>query len=176
VAERRIVIYGENVLREVSEAVDEINQQVKDLVSDLVDTLKKAKGLGLSAVQIGVLKRVFILDLSAVDLTESLRVFINPEIVKSSGEIEMEEGCLSFPGIYQKIVRPAEVTVKATDLEGREFVLETKGLAARAVLHEYDHLEGKLFIDRMTPLTRTLLKGRLRKLARSSYAAPPPPA
>ncbi len=170
-SERRIVIYGEAVLREVSEAVDEINQQVKDLVSDLVDTLKKAKGLGLSAVQIGVLKRVFIVDLTAVDLTETLRVFINPEILETSGEAEMEEGCLSFPGIYQKIVRPAVVKVKATDLEGREFVLEAKGMAARAVLHEYDHLEGKLYIERMTPLTRTLLKGRLKKLAKSSCAA-----
>ena len=170
-SERRIVIYGEAVLREVSEAVDEINQQVKDLVSDLVDTLKKAKGLGLSAVQIGVLKRVFIVDLTAVDLTETLRVFINPEILETSGEAEMEEGCLSFPGIYQKIVRPAVVKVKATDLEGREFVLEAKGMAARAILHEYDHLEGKLYIERMTPLTRTLLKGRLKKLAKSSCAA-----
>ncbi|MCK4462261.1 MAG: peptide deformylase [candidate division Zixibacteria bacterium] len=170
-SERRIVIYGEAVLREVSEAVDEINQQVKDLVSDLVDTLKKAKGLGLSAVQIGVLKRVFITDLAAVDLTETIRVFINPKILETDGEVELEEGCLSFPGIYQKIVRPAHVKVKATDLEGREFVLEAKGLAARAILHEYDHLEGTLYIDRMTPLTRTLLKGRLRKLAKSSCAA-----
>ena len=170
-SERRIVIYGEAVLREVSEAVDEINRQVKDLVSDMVDTLKKAKGLGLSAVQIGVLKRVFIVDLTAVDLTETLRVFINPEILEKSGEAEMEEGCLSFPGIYQKIVRPAVVKVKATDLEGREFVLEAKGMAARAILHEYDHLEGKLYIECMTPLTRTLLKGRLRKLAKSSCAA-----
>ena len=170
-SERRIVIYGEAVLREVSEAVDEINQQVKDLVSDMVDTLKKAKGLGLSAVQIGVLKRVFVIDLAVVDLTETLRVFINPEILEKSGEAEMEEGCLSFPGIYQKIVRPAVVKVKATDLEGREFVLEAKGMAARAILHECDHLEGKLYIDRMTPLTRTLLKGRLRKLAKSSCAA-----
>lgn len=170
-SERRIVIYGEAVLREVSEAVDEINQQVKDLVSDLVDTLKKAKGLGLSAVQIGVLKRVFIVDLSAVDLTETLRVFINPEILETNGEAEMEEGCLSFPGIYQKIVRPARVKMKATDLEGREFVLEATGMAARAILHEYDHLEGKLYVERMTPLTRTLLKGRLKKLAKSSCAA-----
>ncbi len=170
-SERRIVIYGEAVLREVSEAVDEINQQVKDLVSNMVDTLKKAKGLGLSAVQIGVLKRVFVVDLTAVDLTETLRVFVNPEILETSGEAEMEEGCLSFPGIYQKIVRPAVVKVKATDLEGREFLLEAKGMAARAILHEYDHLEGKLYIDRMTPLTRTLLKGRLRKLAKSSCVA-----
>ncbi len=170
-AERRIVTYGDPVLREVSKAVDVIDQQVKDLVSDLVDTLKKAKGLGLSAVQIGVLKRVFIIDLSAIDITETLRVFINPEIIETEDEVEMEEGCLSFPGIYQKIVRPAKVKVKATDLEGHEFVLEAGGLAARAVLHEYDHLEGVLYIERMTPLTRTLLRGRLKKLAKSSCAA-----
>jgi peptide deformylase len=170
VAERRIVTYGDPVLREVSEAVDEINQQVKDLVSDMVDTLKEANGLGLSAVQIGVLKRVCIVDLSAIDITETLRVFINPEIFDIEGEIEMEEGCLSFPGIYQKIVRPAKVKVRAKDLEGREFVLEAAGLAARAILHEYDHLEGTLYVERMTPLTRTLLRGRLRKLAKSSCA------
>lgn len=170
-AERRIVTYGDPILREVSEAVDVIDQQVKDLVSDLMDTLKKAQGLGLSAVQIGVLLRVFVVDLSVVDITETFRVFINPEIIESTGEIEMEEGCLSFPGIYQKIVRPSTVKVRAIDLEGREFVLEAGGLAARAVLHEYDHLEGKLYIERMTPLTRTLLRGRLRKLAKSSCAA-----
>lgn len=170
-AERRIVTYGDPVLREVSEAVEVINQQVKDLVSDLEDTLKKAQGLGLSAVQIGVLVRVFVVDLSVVDITETLRVFINPEIIETDGEIEMEEGCLSFPGIYQKIVRPSKVKVRAIDLEGREFVLEAAGLAARAILHEYDHLEGVLYIERMTPLTRTLLRGRLRKLAKSSCAA-----
>lgn len=170
-AERRIVTYGDPVLREVSEAVEVINQQVKDLVSDLADTLKKAQGLGLSAVQIGVLVRVFVVDLSVVDITETLRVFINPEIIETDGEIEMEEGCLSFPGIYQKIVRPSKVKVRAIDLEGREFVLEAAGLAARAILHEYDHLEGVLYIERMTPLTRTLLRGRLRKLAKSSCAA-----
>lgn len=170
-AERRIVTYGDPVLREVSEAVEVINQQVKDLVSDLAETLKKAQGLGLSAVQIGVLQRVFVVDLSAVDITETLRVFINPEIIETEGEIEMEEGCLSFPGIYQKIVRPSGVKVRAIDLEGREFVLEAGGLAARALLHEYDHLEGKLYIERMTPLTRTLLRGRLKKLAKSSCAA-----
>ncbi len=170
-AERRIVTYGDPVLREVSEPIDEIDQETRDLVSDLTDTVKKAKGLGLSAVQIGVLKRVFVVDLSAVDITESLRVFINPEIVATEGEIEYEEGCLSFPGIYQKIVRPEKVTIKATDLDGNEFTLTGAGIAGRAFLHEFDHLDGVLFVDRMTPIQRTLLKGRLRKLARSTQAA-----
>jgi len=165
VAERPIVIYGDPVLREVSKPVDRVNQQVKDLVSDMTDTLRKARGLGLAAVQVGVPKRVFLVDLSALDVRETLRVFINPEIVSTSGEVELEEGCLSFPDLYQKIVRPAKVTVRALDAEGKSFEMTAEGLAARAILHEYDHLEGKLFIDYLSPLTRQLLKGRLKKLA-----------
>jgi len=165
VAERPIVIYGDPVLREITTSVDEINQEVKELVSDLTDTLKKAKGLGLAASQIGVAKRLFIVDLSAVDINESLRVFVNPEIIESSGEIEMEEGCLSFPELYLKITRPEWVTVRATDLEGNQFEMTTKGMVARAVLHEYDHTQGKLFIDHLSPLARTMIKGRLRKMS-----------
>lgn len=167
-AERPIVIYGDPVLREVSHPVDEVNQEVKDLVSDLVDTLKKARGLGLSAVQIGVLKRVFVVDLSAVDITAKLQVFINPEIVDTSGEIEYEEGCLSFPGIYQKITRPERIKVRALGLDGKPFELEAGGMVARAIQHEYDHLEAKLFIDHLSPLARTMLKSRLRKLSKAS--------
>ena len=167
-AERPIVLYGDPVLREVSEPVDEINQEVKDLVSDLVDTIKKAKGLGLAAVQIGVLKRVFIVDLSAVDMNESLKVYINPVIVETEGEVVYEEGCLSFPGIYQKITRPAKVTIQATGLDGNRFEQTHEGLAARAILHEFDHLEGKLFIDYLSSISKSLLKGRLRKLASAS--------
>lgn len=164
-AERPIVIYGDPVLREVSKPVDAVDQQVKDLVSDMIDTLRKARGLGLAAVQIGVPKRIFLVDLSAVNAKESLRVFINPEIIASSGEAEMEEGCLSFPDLYQKITRPASVTVRALDADGKTFEMTVDGLSARAILHEYDHLEGKLFIDYLSPLTRQLLKGRLKKLA-----------
>jgi len=168
VAERPIVKYGNPVLREISEDVAEVDQEVKSLVSDMADTLKKAQGLGLSAVQIGVLKRIFIVDLSAVDIAESLRVFINPEIVETGGQVEMEEGCLSFPGLYQKIVRPEKIKIRATDLDGKQFEMEIGGLAARAILHEYDHLEGKLFIERLSPMARTLIRGRLKRLAKAS--------
>lgn len=167
-AERPIVIYGDPVLREVCHEVDEVNPEVKDLVSDLVDTLKKAQGLGLAAPQIGALKRVFVVDLSVVDITATLKVFVSPEILETSGEAEIEEGCLSFPGIYQKIVRPAKVRIRALDADGNQFELEADGLAARAILHEYDHLEGKLFIDHLSPLARTMLKGKLKKLAKAS--------
>jgi peptide deformylase len=165
VAERPIVIYGDPVLREVSEPVDEVNQEIKDLVSDMVDTLRKAQGLGLAAVQIGVPKRVFIVDVAQVDITESLKVYINPEIIETDSEVEYEEGCLSFPGIYQKIVRPRRIKVRALDADGSQFEQVVDGIVARAILHEYDHLEGKLFIDHLSTLSRSLLKGRLKKLA-----------
>ncbi len=167
-AVRPIVIFGDPVLREVSEKVEKFDTELKNLVSDLVDTLKEAKGLGLAAIQIGVTKRVFIVDLSAVDINEKLRVFINPEIIETTEELEYEEGCLSFPGIYQKITRPGKVKVKAFDTDGNEFVMDATDLAARAILHEYDHLEGKLFIDLMSTLTKTMLKGRLKKLRTAS--------
>jgi len=168
VAKRPIVIYGDPVLRKVSQPVVEIDQEIKDLVADMIATLKNARGLGLSAVQIGELKRLFIVDLSAVDITEHLRVFINPEIMETSGEVELEEGCLSFPGLYLKIVRPSNVKVIATDINGNRFEMEAQSLVARAILHEYDHLEGTLFIDHLSPLARSMIKGRLRKLAKVS--------
>ena len=168
-AELPIVIYGDPVLREVSEPVEEFNQDLKDLVSGMAEAMKEANGLGLAGPQVGVLKRVFIVDLSAIDIHETLRVFVNPEILeRSEEEVEIEEGCLSFPGIYQKVVRPKFVKVRAYDLEGQPFELELGGMAARAVLHEYDHLMGTLFIDHISTIARTLLKGRLKKLATAS--------
>ena len=164
-AVRPIVIYGDPVLREQAAPVANVNQEIRDLVSDMTDTLKDAQGLGLAAPQVGVSKRVFLVDLSAVDITEKLHVFINPEILETTDEVEMEEGCLSFPGIYQKIVRPAQVKIRATNLDGKEFEMTATGLAARAILHEFDHLEGKLFIDYISPIAKTLLKGRLKKLS-----------
>lgn len=167
-AARDIVIYGDPVLREVAQPVEAFDQAIKNLVSDMVDTVKKAQGLGLAAPQVGVSKRIFIVDLSAVDITEKLHVFINPEILSIDGEVEMEEGCLSFPGIYQKIVRPARVVIRAADIDGHQFEMKAEGLAARAILHEFDHLEGKLFIDYISPIAKTLLKGRLKKLSAAS--------
>ena len=168
-AERQIVKYGDPVLREVSETIDTVNSEIKDLVSDLIDTLKEASGLGLAAVQIGVLLRLFVVDMTAIDPTAALKVYINPEILETSEEqIELEEGCLSFPGIYQKVIRPVRVKVRATDVDGNVFEEELDEMLARAVLHEYDHLEGKLFIDHLTPLAKTMLKGQLKKLAQAS--------
>ncbi len=165
---RQIVTYGNEVLRKKAEPVNEIDQEVKDLVADMIATLKDAKGLGLAAPQVGEAKRIFILDLSPVDLTEDVRVFINPEIIEASGEVTMEEGCLSFPGIFQKLNRPEYVKVKALDLTGNEFQLEADGILARAILHENDHLDGKLFIDYLSSVSRAMLSGKLRRLAAAS--------
>jgi len=167
-ATRPIVIYGDPVLREVSRSVETIDQEVKDLVFSMVDTLKEAKGLGLAANQVGVAIRLFLVDLSAIDINETLSVFINPEIIETEGSVELEEGCLSFPDMYLKIVRPEKVRIQATDLDGKRFEMTAEGMAARAILHEYDHIEGKLYVDRLSPLARTMLKGRLKKLATAS--------
>ena len=168
-AVRPIVIYGDPVLPEKAQPVETIDREIKDLVSDLTDTLKEAQGLGLAAPQIGVSRRVFIIDLSVIDINADLKVFINPEIIEAGGEpVEYEEGCLSFPGLYQKITRPAWVKVRAIDINGNAFEIATDGMLARAIQHEFDHLEGILFIDRMSALTRTMIQGRLRKLQKVS--------
>ena len=167
-AVRPIVKYGDPVLREVSKPVEEITTEVKQLVADLKATLQEAHGLGLSAVQIGVLLRVFIVDLSAIDITADTKVFINPEIVENSGSTEYEEGCLSFPGIYQRLTRPERVKIKALDENGKEFTLEAEGIAARAIQHENDHLDGVLFIDHFSSLSRALVDRKLKRLAKQS--------
>jgi peptide deformylase len=166
-AVKPIVKYGDPVLREISKPVETITSTVKDLVADLKATLKKAKGLGLSAVQVGVPLRVFIVDISAIDISAETRVYINPEIIETSGNCDFEEGCLSFPGIYQTLARPERVKIKALDENGKEFVQEAEGIIARAILHENDHLDGVLFIDRFSPLTRTLVDRKLKRLAKS---------
>ncbi len=163
-----IVKYGNPVLREISKPVEKITTEVKDLVADMMATLKEANGLGFAAVQIGVPLRVFVVDLSAIDITASPKVFINPEILETNGTIEYEEGCLSFPGIYQRLVRPERLKAKATDEDGKEFVIEADGLAARAILHEHDHLDGILFIDHFSAISRALVERKLKKLAKSA--------
>lgn len=167
-----IVVYGDPVLREKAKEIEDFDRETKDLVADLIATLKDAGGLGLAAPQIGVAKRIFIIDLTSIDLTESIKVFINPKITAtSSDDVVMEEGCLSFPGIFQRIQRPEIVKVTAYDIEGKEFTLEATGMLARAIQHENDHLDGVLFIDHFSPLSRALVKGKLSKLKKMAAAS-----
>jgi len=163
-----VVKYGTPVLREKSKPVEAITGEVKQLIADMMDTLKAANGLGLAAVQVGVLLRVFIVDLSAIDITAETQVFINPEILATAGSMEYEEGCLSFPGLYQRLTRPERVKIRAMDENGDAFEREYSGISARAILHEFDHLEGVLFIDHFSALSRALVERKLKKLAKSA--------
>ncbi|MEZ5360096.1 MAG: peptide deformylase [Candidatus Zixiibacteriota bacterium] len=167
-AVRPIVKYGDPVLRQKAEPVKELTPEVKKLVAEMKATLEDAHGLGLAAPQVGESLRVFIVDLSAVDITADTQVFINPEIIATAGECEYEEGCLSFPGIYQRLTRPERVQVKAMDENGKEFTMEATGLAARAIQHEFDHLEGVLFIDHFSTVSRALVDRKLKRLAKSA--------
>lgn len=146
---KKIVKYGDNFLRQPTKEVHKISRKVQDLIHDLLDTMYAANGVGLAAPQIGSDLRVFVIDVSMNDEPLNPIVFINPKIIKKSGAVVSHEGCLSFPEAYTDVRRYKDVMVKALDRHGRPFVLEAKDgtLLARAIQHEFDHLEGVLFID-----------------------------
>jgi len=127
-------------------------------------TMKRGKGLGLAANQVGVNKRFFAIDLSYFDVIKEPIVIINPEIVEVSGSIAGEEGCLSFPGLFLEMDRPEKATLVGLDKNGREITLEGNGFMARVLIHEIDHLDGRLFIDHLSNLKRSLIKGKLKKI------------
>ena len=147
---RTMRLEKDEILRKKSREVDIIVDKIQTLIDDMIETMYKYNGVGLSAVQVGVLKRVVVIDIEDGD---GVREFINPKITSTKGEHEVEEGCLSFPNEYAKVVRPKELTVEALDREGKKFKLKAKDLLAQAVSHEIDHLDGIVFIDRMIPGT-----------------------
>ncbi len=159
-AVRKILVYGNPLLRERAEEISEIDGEIQTLIEDMAETMYAAKGLGLAANQVGVLKRLFLMDLSQREekLPQGLLVFINPEILEAEGELYEEEGCLSIPGYAAKVRRYARVLVRALDREGNPFEMELSGLAARAVQHELDHLNGVLYVDHLSPLKQKLFK------------------
>ena len=146
-AAKRIRLYGDPVLRERSEPVEEIDDGIKDLVEGLVAAVDEAEGLGLAAPQIGVSRRVIVVVELDSDGRRKHHVVINPEIVSACGEDVNEEGCLSIPGIYADVERPHAVTIQAWNERGRPFTLDAEGLLARVIQHELDHLNGVLFLD-----------------------------
>jgi len=164
--EREIRIYPDEVLKQKAVKVEEFDSELKELVDDMFETMYKRGGVGLAANQVGVLKRVFILDLKAGRHGSGgeRMVFVNPEIVRSEGEVVHEEGCLSLPGLWKKVKRAKRIVVRAQDLEGKEFELEAEGLLSRAIQHELDHLNGIVFIDRLSPLQRRLALEKYKKL------------
>lgn len=141
---------GDEILRKQSREVEKVDDKIRELLDDMVETMHKYNGVGLAAVQVGILKRVIVIDL--YDDKGPIKL-INPVIIKEKGEQEVEEGCLSFPNKYAKMIRPKEVTVEALDENGKKIKIQGKDLLAQALAHEIDHLNGIVFIDKMIPGT-----------------------
>ncbi len=166
--ELRVITLGHPILREKARPVSDINGELRSLIDKMAELMYKVKGLGLAANQVGIPQRFFIMDIAQKEGKPLLEVYINPEILSTEGETEYEEGCLSIPGYYAKVDRYAKLIIRAYDLEGKEFERELTGLHAIAFQHEFDHLEGILFIDRLSPLKRELFKKWWKKNAPSS--------
>ena len=153
-------------LRTRAVPVDDVDETVRQLVDDMFETMYGAPGIGLAATQVNIHRRVIVIDIS--ETKDQPLCLINPEINASDGIEEMEEGCLSVPGVFEKINRANRITVSALDREGATFTLDVDGLLAICIQHEMDHLEGKLFIDYLSELKRTRIRKRLQKLERQT--------
>ena len=147
---REIRLSNDEILRKTSREVETVDDRIRELLDDMVETMQKYNGVGLAGPQVGVLKRVIVIDL--YDGEEPLKL-VNPKIIKTKGEQEVEEGCLSFPNEYAKMIRPKEVVVEALNEEGKKVKIVGKDLLAQALAHEIDHLNGILFVDNMIPGT-----------------------
>src|SRR5688572_16100977 len=163
---REILEYPDPRLREVAKPVPPdliTTTEVQALIDDMAETMYAAPGVGLAANQIGVDKRIFVLDCAADDEPSDFRVFINPEIIEKDGQIVWNEGCLSFPGVTEEIKRAEHVKVRAFDREGKPYELEARGLLAVAIQHETDHLNGVLMIDKLSALKKRMMGKKLAK-------------
>ena len=156
-------IYGDPLLRKRAERLENIDAAIDSLAKNMYATLAKQNAIGLAAPQVGLSRRLFAADTSPVIEGGSRAVFINPEIISTDGEAIYEEGCLSFPGIYFDLHRPRRVGIKYLDLDGSEHNLEANGVLARIILHEFDHLEGRLFVDLLTEEAREKIKKLMRQ-------------
>ncbi|PJD93978.1 MAG: peptide deformylase [Legionella sp.] len=161
---RKILYLPDPRLRLVAKPITEFNDELQGIIDDMFDTMYHAQGVGLAAPQIGVSLRLFVMDVTG-DKTNPL-VLINPEVLASEGQKEYQEGCLSVPGAYETVVRAQKVTVKALDRTGKPFELTGEDLLAECILHEIDHLDGKLFVDLLSPLKRALARKKLDKFKR----------
>jgi peptide deformylase len=159
-----ILHYPDARLHTVAKPVVAVDGRIRQLVDDMAETMYAAPGIGLAATQVNVHERIVVIDIS--ETHDELRVFINPEIVAQSGREESEEGCLSVPGIFDKVTRAERVTVRALDRDGKPFELAADGLLAVCIQHELDHLVGKIFVDYLSNLKRNRIRAKLAKQAR----------
>jgi peptide deformylase len=162
--------YPEKVLKEKALVLKNIDASTQHLIDDMIDTMHAAYGVGLAANQVGVLQKLCVIDLSSREEKGPLITLINPIVAEKEGIVDAEEGCLSVPGYLTSIKRAEKVLVKGIDREGKEIEIEAAGLLARALQHEIDHLEGLLFIDRMSPIRREFFKRRYKKLLKERSA------
>lgn len=165
-----ILRYPDPRLHKVAKPVTVFDERLKQLVADMADTMYEAPGVGLAATQVDVHEQIVVIDVS--DSGKELRVLINPEILWASEEKQLyDEGCLSVPGIYDGVERPAKVKVRAQDTDGKSFEVEADGLLAVCIQHEMDHLKGKVFVEYLSPLKRNRIKTKLQKEEREQQRA-----
>jgi peptide deformylase len=161
-----LIILPDPILRQVSDPLEQVDDAVRALYQDMLDTMYDAPGIGLAAIQVGIPKRMLVIDLSKDDEEKKPQVFINPEILQSSDERSTyEEGCLSIPDYYAEVERPSRIRVKHVGLDGKEQITEAEGLLATCLQHEIDHLNGVLFIDYISRLKREMV---IRKFTKAS--------
>jgi len=161
-----ILQYPDPRLKKVAAAVERVDDGIRTLVNNMADTMYAAPGVGLAATQVDVHKQVIVIDTSPT--RNQLNVFINPQIVESEGVSDLEEGCLSVPGVYDKVPRASRIRVRALDVEGRTFEMEADGMLAVCIQHEMDHLRGRVFVEYLSRLKRSRILTRMRKLERQS--------
>jgi peptide deformylase len=164
---RPIVKFGDSALHRAADAVHDITPDIQTLVRDMVETMYAAPGVGLAAPQVGVPLRLFVVDVSVGHDPKGLITILNPEFVERDGMQLEEEGCLSLPGFNATVARPNRVTIRGLDIDGRERTYSGEGLLARAFQHEMDHLEGRVFVDRLRGIKRELIVRRIRKQIRA---------
>ncbi len=161
-----ILEYPDPRLHTVAQPIDDFGPWLETLVQDMTETMYQAKGIGLAATQVNIHRRLLIMDLAKDDEPRQLVVFVNPQIVEGKGFQDYEEGCLSVPGIYEKVRRFAEIRVHAQDVRGQSFTVDATGLMAVCLQHEIDHLDGKVFVEHLSQLKQTRVGQKIKKRQR----------
>ncbi|MDL1865685.1 peptide deformylase [Betaproteobacteria bacterium PRO4] len=163
-----ILRYPDERLHKVAAEVPAITQEIRTLVKDMAETMYAAPGIGLAATQVDVHQRIIVIDIS--ETRDELLVLINPKIIASHGKTEAQEGCLSVPDIFDKVTRAEQITIQATNLEGKSFEMNATGLLAICIQHEMDHLMGKVFVEYLSPFKQSRILSKLKKQARRQTA------
>lgn len=163
-----ILRYPDERLHKIAAEVPSITQATRTLVKDMAETMYAAPGIGLAATQVDVHQRIIVIDIS--ETRDELLVLINPEIIARSGQAEAQEGCLSVPGIYDKVTRAEQITCQATGIDGKSFEMNATGLLAICIQHEMDHLMGKVFVEYLSPFKQSRILSKLKKQVRKQFA------